>query len=213
MRKFVLASLAVLPLALSTASLRADSYDISLKTGATVDALVTANVIFDGVAAKQYTYVNEQIGLLGAFGAVLSSSTSTFTATYASLSPIASVLSVTDVCANVYFLGSTPGCQNFAFSFNNVKLGDGEDGIASATALVLASVNVGVGLADLNINGSDLNQPQLVGLSIDSASGNFNFGPPPVTAATPEPSSLCLMATGLATAAGAIRRKAKRSIA
>lgn len=210
MRSFFLASLAALPLALSTASLHADTFNISLKTGATVDVLTETNVTYMGLAAQQFTYANETIGLLGAFGAVLSSSTSVFTATYAAVSPIASLLNVTDVCTSVYLLGNAPGCQNFSFSLTNVKLGDGQDGVATATALVLASANVGVGFADLGITGSDVQGLNILGLSIGSGSGNFNFGPP---APTPEPSSLCLMATGLATAAGAIRRKVTRTAA
>ncbi|GAC1415019.1 MAG: hypothetical protein NVSMB62_01870 [Acidobacteriaceae bacterium] len=209
MRKFFLASLAVLPLTLLTSTLRADT--LSLKTGTTVDVLTVADVTYMGVAAKQYSYTNETIGTLGALGAVLSSSTSTFVATYAALTPTASVLNVTDACVTVYLLGSGPGCQSFAFSLTNATLGDGEVGLATASLLVNASATEGLGFAGLTINGVDVQGVNVEGISIGGASGTFNFGPPP--AATPEPSSLCLMATGLATAAGAIRRRVTRSVA
>jgi hypothetical protein len=202
MRSIFFTSLAALSLAVSASALHADTFDITLKTGATVDLPLTEQDL--GVAVKQYTYTNEILGIANSFGLV-SSTTSIFTATYTEVSPIASVLNVTDVCASITILGSaTPGCQDFAFSFTNVKLGNGEDGLGSVSALLLASANVGLGFADVGINGVDL-ETGLLGVSIGGASGTVDFNPAP--APTPEPSSLCLMATGLATAAGAVRRR------
>src|SRR5437764_14924234 len=105
MRNIFFASLAVLSLAVSSPALRADTYDLTLKSGTTVFApLNVADVIYHGVAAKQYTYVDETIGLL-AGNVVLSSTTSTFVATYAALSPTASVLNLTDLCVKVAIIG------------------------------------------------------------------------------------------------------------
>ena len=206
MRNIFFASLAALSLVVSASALHADTFNITLQSGATVLAPVSiSDVIYDGVAAKQYTYVNEAIGLVDPFThVVLSSSTSTFTATYAALSPIASVLNVTDLCVDVAIIGNAPGCQNLSFSFTNVKLGDGETGDASLSALVLAGANVGIGYANFNVLGANLDGA-IASASIGQASGSFDFGPAP--APTPEPSSLCLMATGVLSVAGAARRK------
>jgi hypothetical protein len=213
MRNIFFTSLAALFLAVSSAAAHADSYNLTLMSGTTAFAPISVtDTIYDGVAAKQYTYLDVTLGLANPITGLASVTTSTFTATYAALSPTASVLNVTDVCAQVALFGQVPGCQDFAFSATNVKLGDGEDGFASASALVLASANVGIGFADLNIAGQDLTA-ELASASIGQAGGTFNFGPPPTVAATPEPGSLCLLATGALSAAGVVRRRLSRAAA
>ena len=110
-------------------------------------------------------------------------------------------------------LGSAPDCQGFAFSITNVKLGDGLIGVGALTnVLALADVNVGVGLANLNIDAAS-DGPQLLGAKVQGLSDQFTFTPPPTVAATPEPGSLCLLATGALSAAGVVRRKITKSAA
>lgn len=207
MKNIFFASLAVLSLAVSSAALHADTFDLTLKTGATVDALSgPTNVVFDGVNALEFTYSNTTACVIGLGGcnSVLGTSTSVFTVIYAAVNPNLAVLNVNDVCTQAVVLGSAPGCQSFAFSATNVKLGSGAIGVGAVTdILALADVNVGVGLASLNIDGIQ-DGPQLLGADVQGVSDQFNFTP---QAATPEPSSLMLLATGALSTAGVIRRK------
>jgi hypothetical protein len=141
---------------------------------------------------EQFTYTHETLGTLTGFN-LLNSSTSVFTATYVDVTGLLGVLNVTDVCTDITVIGPAVPCQAFAFSFTDVTLP-----IATVIANVDASVNVNVGLAGLDIAGA----------SVGTSSGQIDFsGPPPPNSVTPEPSSLCLMATGLLTAAGAVRRR------
>ena len=206
MRSIFFPALAVLSLALSSNNLHADVFNITLDSGASINVPLTEHdVNVGGLTAQQYTYTATTIGVLNQLN-LASVTNSIFTATYLALSPIASTLNVTDICTSVTVLGSAaPACQGFAFSFTGVKLGDGEDGLATIDALVAASANVGLGFVNLGIDGGDiqLHATDLANVEIGGASGSFSFAPAP----TPEPSSLCLMATGLATAGGFIRRR------
>jgi len=210
MKSFLL-SLTALPLALTIVNpaAYASTLDLTLQTGAIADVFSgPTSVIFDGVSAEEYTYTHQTDCVLGLGGcsSVLGSTTSVFTAIVADVSPVLTVVNVNDVCTDVVVLGSAPGCQSFAFSATDVVLGDGLTGIgAAAGVLALADVNLGVGFAGLNIDGAT-DGPQILGLGVNGASDQFNFTPPPV-AATPEPGSLYLLGTGLATAAGIARRK------
>ncbi len=180
--------LAVLALTLNPAA-KADVISATLLTGVSTDTLVQSSIL----NGEQFVYTNETLGVLSN-GSFLNSSTSVFTATYVDALGTLGVLNVTDVCTDVTILGPAVPCQAFAFSFTDVTLP-----IATVIANIDASVNLNVGAAGLDI----------AGVSVGTASGQIDFtGPPtPPTSATPEPSSLCLMATGLLTAAGAVRRR------
>jgi hypothetical protein len=187
-----LLSSAVLLLALCSINqaARADSELVTLKTGTALDGLVETSI----AGVDTFVYTNTDVSLLGPLG-VLSASTSVFTATYADVLGIGT-LNVTDVCTSVDLLDVAPTpCQDFAFSFTNLTLGD---------ASVIAAVGVGVA-ASVNANVADLD---IAGATIAGGSGSFDVqNPPPPPSITPEPGSLSLMATGLLTAAGMIRRK------
>ena len=180
--------LAVLALTLNPVA-HADVISATLSTGVLADALVETPIL----NGDQFVYTHTTLGLL-TDGDLLNSSTSVFTATYVDALGTLGVLNVTDVCTDVTILGPAVPCQAFAFSFTDVTLP-----IATVIANIDASVNLNVGVAGLDI----------AGVSVGTASGQVDFtGPPtPPTSATPEPSSLCLMATGLLTAAGAVRRR------
>jgi hypothetical protein len=179
--------LAVLALTLNPAA-KADVISATLLTGLSTDNLV-ATPILNG---EQFVYVHTTNGILQD-GDLLNSSTSVFTATYVDALGTLGVLNITDVCTDVTILGPAVPCQAFAFSFTDVTLP-----IATVIANIDASVNLNVGVAGLDI----------AGISVGTASGQIDFtGPPTPPSATPEPSSLCLMATGLLTAAGAVRRR------
>lgn len=196
--KTLLLSLAALPLALLTFSpaAHADSFIATLNTGLVTDALVETPI----AGGDQFTFTDETINALGLNGVVLNSSTSVFTATYVDLLGTVGVLNVNDVCVDVAILGPATPCQAFAFSFTDLTLGD-----ASLVAAVDAVASVNANVASLDIAGG----------SVAGGSGSFNFTPPPSgsPAVTPEPNSLCLMATGMLAAAGAVRRKFAAAVA
>jgi len=168
----------------------ADAFVATLKTGATVDALIETPIL----NGAQFTYTNTTIGLLGP-GGVLSESTSVFTATYLDVTGTAGVLNVTDVCTSIDILGPPVPCQAFAFSFTNLTLGD-----ASVIASINANAFVDANVANLNIAGG----------SVAGGSGSFGFNPCP--SPTPEPGSLALTGTGLLASAGALRRRIMQCI-
>ncbi len=188
MKSFLLSLvLVVLALTLNPVA-HADVISATLNTGLVADALVETPIL----NGDQFVYAHTTDGVLSN-GSLFNSSTSVFTATYVDVTGLLGVLNVTDVCTDITVIGPAVPCQAFAFSFTDVTLP-----IATVIANVDASVNVNVGLAGLDIAGA----------SVGTSSGQIDFtGPPPPSSVTPEPSSLCLMATGLLTAAGAVRRR------
>lgn len=212
--KTALLSLAVLAASLVSATAHADSFDITVTTGSTSDALTSSTVMFDGVTAQEYTYSKTTSGNW------FSSSSSLLTIIYAPLSSSSSVLKITDSCSESFgwFNASAPSCQAFTVTISDVMLGDGLTGNGTLGSVSGSTGTAGSGTATLTIKGSDLNDGNYNDCGGDgngSASGLFNFSntpaPAPVAAATPEPSSLCLMATGLVGAGGMLRRRASRA--
>ena len=185
--------LGVLALTLNPAA-KADVINATLKTGLSTDALIPTAI----ANGEQFTYTNTTVGLLSLAG-VLRSTTSVFTATFVDVLGTLGVLNITDVCTDVTVIGTPMACQDFAFSFTDVTLP-----VATVVVPFAASVNVTVP----SIAGEDLGV-DLASVSVGATSGEIDFtGPPtPPSSVTPEPSSLCLMATGLLTAAGAVRRR------
>ena len=184
-----------------TPCLHADNIGLILKTGAVTDVLVETPIL----NGEQFTYTHETLGILSN-GNLLNSSTSVFTATYVDALGTLGVFNFTDLCTTVTIIGPAVPCQQFAFSFTDLTLGN-----ASIVADLAASINVDVGLANVSVGGLDLapDGHNLVGASLGLGSGEIDFTNPPP--AVPEPGTLSLMATGLLGAAGAIRRKFRKA--
>ena len=196
--KLLSAFLALVVLALLPANLRADTIGLTLKTGAVTDTVVETPIL----NGEQFTYLHTTLGVWTDSN-VLNSSTSLFTATYVDALGTLGVLNFTDVCTKVTIVGPSVPCQDFAFSFTDLTLPD-----ASIIAAIAASINVNVGVANVNIAGLNLvpdGLEHLAGVSVALGGGEVDFTNPPP--AVPEPGTLSLMATGLLGAAGVIRRR------
>jgi len=185
--KAVYTFLALVTFLFATASLHADSVNLVIN-GTTVVGTPIAN-------GYDFTYVDETLGVLSN-GNLLNSATSTVTATYVDALGTLGVFNFTDVCAKVTVLGPAVPCQNLAISFTNLTLP-----IASIDAAVAANINLGLGVSNINIDGSNLGTLNILDASVAGASGTINFSP------VPEPASLSLMTTGLLGAAGFVRRR------
>ena len=189
--KSLAAILALVSLSFATATLHADPV-LTLNSGATALALVETPVL--GGDAFVYEDLNTTVYSL--LPPSLQITDQTFTAIYTDIAGV-SLLNVTDVCAQVNVLAPQTPCKALAFSFTDVGLGD---------AFQIAALGA-VGL-DLTGDVANIN----FGASIGGGSAEIGFNPPgggsgggpsPV----PEPGTLSLMATGLLSAAGVLRKR------
>ena len=187
--KSLAAFLALVSLTFASANLHADPV-LSLSAGTTALALVETPVL----GGDAYVYEDLNTTVYSILPPSLQITDQTFTAIYTDIAGV-SLLNVTDVCAEANVLAPAAPCQALAFSFTGVGLGD---------AVQLAALGtVGV---DLTGNVADIN----FGASIGGGSAEIGFpggggggGDSPV----PEPGTLSLMATGLLSAAGVIRKR------
>jgi hypothetical protein len=183
--KLSLCLLAVALLSFTTRSLQADSISASLDAGGT-SVLLIETPILNG---DQFTYTNTNV-MLGGDPLQLNASNTDFLATYTDVLGVG-LLNVTDVCAQVALNSASVPCENLAFSFTDLTLGNASV-IADLGASVFASGNV----ADVNF-----------AASIAGGDASVGFGQPPTLSPVPEPGTLSLMLTGLITAAGVFRIK------
>jgi hypothetical protein len=129
-----------------------------------------------------YTYLNKDL---------FSLSLESFTAIYTYEAGVGT-LNVTEACAAVIVVLHHPApCQNFAFSFTDLTLGN-----ISAGTFIGLNANINGDVATVNFDGK-----------IGTGSGSFKFTDLPSNSPVPEPGSLSLMATGLMGAATVLRRK------
>jgi hypothetical protein len=196
MKKLVLL-LALAVSSIAPLSLHADNIGITLKTGAGIDTLIETPIL----NGTQWVYTNTTLGVL--HNSLLQASTSVVTITYVDALGTLGVFNVNDVCTSVTIVGEPVPCQQFALSFTNVTLGD-----LSLVAALGVNVDLNVGSGLLTFGGSSLiPQSDILGVSIAGGSATIdctNPNPPP---AVPEPATISLMATGLAGAAGMLRRR------
>lgn len=181
-RPLTLLALAVL--SLTTVSLHADSITATLTADGTTATLLETPIL----NGEQFTYINLN-SVTTLIPPTDNTSLNTFVATYVDVSGLAGVLNVTDVCAQAALNTAAVPCQNLAFSFTDLTLGN-----VSLVAAIDASVFASGNVADVNFEGS-----------IAGGSATFDFGGSP--SAVPEPSTLSFLATGLLGAAGVFRCK------
>jgi hypothetical protein len=192
--KALLAGLAVAILSLSTTNLKADSIVATLDVGLGLGAqTLTATPILNGY---QYTYLNTTSvlafpGIPGFIPALNSTSTTLFSATYLDIAGAAGILNVTDLCAQISIAGKVVPCQALTFSFTNMTFGN----TTVLSQLLGTNIAANANVASFALGGGNL----------ALSGGTVAFTNPP--SAVPEPSTLCMMATGLLGAAGAARRR------
>jgi hypothetical protein len=113
-----------------------------------------------------------------------------------------SVLNVTDICANAAVLATPTPC-NLDFSFSDTAVGAGYLDPSNTPAL-LGNLDIALGAdVDLSVLDGSIN---LAGVDVGGGTGQIDFPQPP-PAATPEPSTLGLLGSGLLGVAGVVRRK------
>jgi len=186
--KSLAAFLALVSLGSAAATLHADPV-LTLNAGGKAVALIETPVL----GGDAYVYEDLNTTVYSILPPSIQVTDQTFTAIYTDIAGV-SLLNVTDVCAEANVLAPAAPCEALAFSFTGVGLGD--------ASLIAALGTVGV---DLTGNVADIN----FGASIGGGSAEIGFpgggggGNSPV----PEPGTLSLMATGLLSAAGVIRRR------
>ena len=195
--KNLIASLAFASLAFTTLNQTAHADVMSDGLDVTINGAAVAGVY--NPLLQEYVFTDTIVGLGVLHNSLLSESISTITATYTDVSGILGNLAVADVCESITVLGST------ASPCSNVAVVGTETGIGPLNADIGTLTLIG---ADITLLPDPSGTFGVTTAVIGSSSGNIGFGNPnPPPAATPEPASLTLMATGLMAAAGAVRRK------
>lgn len=187
MKLFAVTLLSSVLFASTSTNLLADPIQATLHAGLATETLVETPIL----NGEQFTY--EHLTTSG-----LNTADTTLVATYVNTLGTLGVFNITDICAKVTILGPAAPCQQLAFSLTDATFGD-----TSLIAAVGANVNLAGNVADVNFDGS----VALGGATVDFSGPPVGDGPTP--APVPEPGTLSLMATGLLTAAGALRRKLK----
>jgi hypothetical protein len=195
--KQLLVILALAFTAIVPSTLRADSIGLTLTTGVGTDLLVETPIL----NGTQWTYTNVTLGALN--NALLQASTSTVTITYTKTIDGLGLLNVNDLCTSVTVLGSPVPCQQFALTYTNLTLGD-----LSLVAAAGMNVNLNAGTGLITFGGNGLS---VAGVNIAGGSAQIQAAPTPA-AATPEPSTLCFLATGALSAAGVLRKRFAQAV-
>jgi hypothetical protein len=154
----------------------ATALNVSTPDGIAIGALVYTDLL--GIQQWAYTNVDTDI---------LNTRTTEFTAAFADVLGL-ETLTVTNTCIQVTVLGPSIPCQQLAFAFEDLSLGDANRWRYCRSA---------------------------IGASIGSNGATFDYNPPPppppAVGPTPEPESLTLTASGLLGIVGLVRRKMRPS--
>ncbi|MDQ2832508.1 MAG: PEP-CTERM sorting domain-containing protein [Acidobacteriota bacterium] len=177
--KFLASFLALVLLTSASVNLHADPI-VSLDANAQAVTLVQTPVL----GGEAYVYTN-------IYSDIFNTTLQTFTATFTDLLGV-KLLNVTDVCAQVNIVFAAKPCQALAFSYTDASLGN--------ATLLSALGTVGVNLTG-DVAGLDF------GASIGGGSAEIGFPGGPGASPVPEPGTLSLMATGLLSAAGVVRKR------
>ena len=190
LRKYLLLSALVMLGLTVTPAVRADDIltglNVSTANGLAIGTLVYADVL----GVQQWVYTDTETD-------VFNTRNTEFTATFADVLGI-ETLTVTDTCVQVNIFGPGIPCQELAFAFEDLSLGDAN----LVSAFGDASTLIDGQIAEIAF-----------GASVGSSGATFDYDPPapPAVGATPEPGSLALAATGLLGVAGMVRRKMRPS--
>ena len=180
-----LSALVMLSLSL-TPAVRADAITAAINVSTPGGIAIGTLVYTDVLGVQQYVYTDTATD-------VFNTRNTEFTATFADLLGV-ETLTVTDTCIQVNILGPAIPCQELAFAFEDLSLGD---------ANLLSTFGAASTMVDGQI------AEVAFGASVGSSGATFDYDPPPPPpmGATPEPGSLALAATGLLGVAGVVRRR------
>ena len=184
---------ALVSLSFATAALHADPITATLGVGSHSTAVVLIETAIPG--GETFAYTDNTVNLLSRFPPSLQVTDQTFEATYTDIAGV-SLLNVTDVCAHADVNAASAPCQALAFSFTDASLGNA----VKIAALGTVGVNLSGNVADINFGASIGGGSAEIGFP---GGGDGGGGNSPV----PEPGTLSLMATGLLSAAGIVRKR------